>query len=312
MSSIQTDQTEKVSGANIKEIPLRTLVILPFLLQIFVVVGIRGYWSLWYGERLIDLVGQLQLEVSDRPLAHRQVHSPHKIYSNPISIVRVGQVANLSRQDAYPVNHLEASSQSALHSQTLTKNILDLAKIEAHRLKIHPSASLLRTFWNGMIATQMQAIERAMRFQTEIFSDLSAGMSANEIILRQVWLYALGDAIKGIKWCKAAGLKVSSRHGKESNFWCEWAFFRSLTSIALLTRLSKQPFCTSPAREEVVVGRSVRLSSRQTLQDRAIYPKQQDERQVAFASKLKDSVQNFLKKAIAPPVERDLYPERSL
>lgn len=44
----------------------------------------------------------------------------------------------------------------------------------------------------------------------------------------------------------------------------------------------------------------------------ATYPKQPDERHVSFASKIKYSVQQFLEKAIATPVERHLYPERSL
>lgn len=43
-----------------------------------------------------------------------------------------------------------------------------------------------------------------------------------------------------------------------------------------------------------------------------IYPKQPDECYISFASKIKDSVQQFLEKAIATPVERYLYPERSL
>ncbi|NJR38725.1 MAG: hypothetical protein HC781_07600 [Leptolyngbyaceae cyanobacterium CSU_1_4] len=73
-----------------------------------------------------------------------------------------------------------------------------------------------------------------------------------------------------------------------------------------------QLFWVLPAQAlEILLG-VVGLGSRQTIQKRETYPEPQADRVIAFASKIKNSVQKFLEKPIAPLVERNLYPERSL
>ena len=52
---------------NSQRIPLRSILIIPFVIQIFAAVGLTGYLSLRNGQRAVnDLAGQLQNEVSDR------------------------------------------------------------------------------------------------------------------------------------------------------------------------------------------------------------------------------------------------------
>ena len=203
MSSIQT---ERKSNANIKEIPLRTIVILPFLLQVVVVIGITGCWSLRNREIVIDLVGQLQREVGDRPQTHRQVNV-QIIDSSPTLVARVGLSASLDGQEAYLRNDLEMHL-SGLPLQTPINNCFDRFRFKADRLK-------------------------------KLF-------------------------------------RVSPAQTKEG-----WHGFAT-------------------------------LSRTQNLRDGSAYSKQQDERYIPFASKLRDSVQKFLELAIAPLVARNLYPERSL
>ena len=74
----------------------------------------------------------------------------------------------------------------------------------------------------------------------------------------------------------------------------------------------KKLFCVSPAQTGEVWNGLATLISTQKFREGAVYPQQQDERYIPFASKLKDSVQKFSEPAIAPLVTRDLCPERSL
>jgi len=74
----------------------------------------------------------------------------------------------------------------------------------------------------------------------------------------------------------------------------------------------KKLFCVSPAQTGEVWNGLATLISTQKFREGAVYPQQQDERYIPFASKLKDSVQKFSEPAIAPLVTIDLDPERSL
>jgi len=148
MSSIQT---EKKSSANIKGIPLRTIVILPFLLQMFVVIGMTGHWSLRNREIVIDLVGRLQQEVSDRPQTHRQVNSLQVIHSNPTSVAGVEQGTSLDGQKICSSNDLEVHPPG-LPIQTLINDFFDLFRFRADQLKelFCVSPAQKREAWYGL------------------------------------------------------------------------------------------------------------------------------------------------------------------
>ncbi len=50
-----------------RKIPLRLVLVLPFVLQVFTAVGLVGYLSLRNGQRAVnDLASQLRSEVSNR------------------------------------------------------------------------------------------------------------------------------------------------------------------------------------------------------------------------------------------------------
>ena len=53
----------KLSG----KLSLRSVLVLPFILQIFTAVGLTGYFSLQNGQRAVnDVASQLRLEISNR------------------------------------------------------------------------------------------------------------------------------------------------------------------------------------------------------------------------------------------------------
>jgi signal transduction histidine kinase/FixJ family two-component response regulator len=65
-----------------QKVPLRLVLVVPFVLQIFAAVGLVGYFSLRNGQKAInDLVTQLQTEVSDRIDQHLDSYlaTPHQI-----------------------------------------------------------------------------------------------------------------------------------------------------------------------------------------------------------------------------------------
>ncbi len=227
-----------------------------------------------------------------------------------------------------------------LHLQKLLNDV-EIFRTEACRLEIYPGTALgaahRRTFADDIIiATQMRAIEKAMRFQSKIFSSLSTEICARKIVLSQVLLNFLGHIInltepdqaepcvcsehsclsmvmrqQGVK-PSSSKLQHASGCDKGSIFWLEQIFLKVVASIVLPTHFSTQSFCPLAAQVVESLSRLAMLSSRQNIQKRAIYPGQQNDRCISFASKIKDSVQEFLEQAIAPLVERYLYPERSL
>ena len=77
----------KVSG----KVPLKTVLIVPFVLQIFAIVGLTGYLSFRNGQRAVnELATKLQKEVSDRIEQHIQhyLHTPHLFHQINAAAIR--------------------------------------------------------------------------------------------------------------------------------------------------------------------------------------------------------------------------------
>lgn len=102
---------------------------------------------------VIDLVGQLQRQVSDRPQTHRQVNGLPVIYSSPMSVARVRPGASLDGQEDHLSNDLEVHP-SGLPLQTLINDFFDLFRFKAYRLKklFCVSPAQTREVWNGLAA----------------------------------------------------------------------------------------------------------------------------------------------------------------
>jgi signal transduction histidine kinase/CheY-like chemotaxis protein len=63
----KVDFEKNVSHQSAKKIPLRSILIVPFIVQIFTAVGLTGYFSLRNGQKAVnDLASRLRNEVSDR------------------------------------------------------------------------------------------------------------------------------------------------------------------------------------------------------------------------------------------------------
>ncbi|WP_293142657.1 MULTISPECIES: hybrid sensor histidine kinase/response regulator [unclassified Microcoleus] len=87
--------------------------------------------------------------------------------------------------------------QCGSHLLTLINDVLDLSKIEARKLELHPTAFHLPSFIQGVAEICMiRAQEKAITFDLQIDSQLPTGVCGDEKRLRQVLLNLLGNAIK--------------------------------------------------------------------------------------------------------------------
>jgi signal transduction histidine kinase/CheY-like chemotaxis protein len=77
--------TQTLNNNKIKNVPLRLILVLPFVIQIFAAVGLTGYLSLRNGQKAVnDLASQLQKEVSTRISQHLDSYmaTPRRVVQN--------------------------------------------------------------------------------------------------------------------------------------------------------------------------------------------------------------------------------------
>lgn len=103
MSTLSLNRlTAKLSG----KVTLRTVLIVPFILQVFAAVGLVGYLSFRNGQKAVnDLASQLMSEVSNRIEQNLRtyVETPHQINQSKLDSVKLGFVTmqDLSAWEKY-------------------------------------------------------------------------------------------------------------------------------------------------------------------------------------------------------------------
>ncbi|MEW6493923.1 MAG: cache domain-containing protein, partial [Cyanobacteriota bacterium] len=88
------------------KIPLRSVFVVPFILQIFAAVGLTGYLSFKNGEKAVhEVASQLQNEISDRIKQNLQAYlaTPHQINQHNLDAVKLGllNMQNLQPWEKY-------------------------------------------------------------------------------------------------------------------------------------------------------------------------------------------------------------------
>jgi len=92
---------------------------------------------------------------------------------------------------------LKIIQQSGEHLLTLINDILDLSKIEARKMELHPSALHLPNFLESLSGIiSMRAQEKDVIFVYETKNTLPSGVEADEKRLRQILINLLGNAVK--------------------------------------------------------------------------------------------------------------------
>ena len=88
-------------------------------------------------------------------------------------------------------------SQCGTHLLTLINDILDLSKIEARKMELHPVELHFGSFVQGVVEIcQIKAEQKGIDFIYDADSDLPVGVEADEKLLRQVLMNLLSNAIK--------------------------------------------------------------------------------------------------------------------
>ncbi|MEH2449387.1 MAG: ATP-binding protein [Nostoc sp.] len=87
--------------------------------------------------------------------------------------------------------------QCGSHLLTLINDVLDLSKIEARKLELHPVDFYLPAFIDSVTEMcRIKAEQKVIAFHVELDPDLPTGIHADEKRLRQVLINLLGNAIK--------------------------------------------------------------------------------------------------------------------
>ncbi|MBL1174975.1 ATP-binding protein [Pantanalinema sp. GBBB05] len=92
---------------------------------------------------------------------------------------------------------LDVIYQCGTHLLTLINDILDLSKVEAHKLELQPTVFGLNDFLLGVRDNcQVRAEQKEILFQYEVLDQLPIAVEADVKRLRQILLNLLGNAIK--------------------------------------------------------------------------------------------------------------------
>jgi signal transduction histidine kinase/CheY-like chemotaxis protein len=92
---------------------------------------------------------------------------------------------------------LATIQESSRHLLTLINDILDLARVEAGKLVLHPAPVHLGDFLRGVVdIVRVKAEEKSLLFRFELAENVPAAVTIDETRLRQVLLNLLGNAVK--------------------------------------------------------------------------------------------------------------------
>ena len=112
----------------------------------------------------------------------------------------LGYAQILLRSRALPARALKGAgiiNQCGEHLLTLINDILDLSKIEARKMDLHPSEFHFTSFLQGVAEIcRIKAEQKHVDFIYEAEKDLPVGILADEKRLRQVLINLIGNAIK--------------------------------------------------------------------------------------------------------------------
>jgi signal transduction histidine kinase len=97
-----TSRIHQRDRAPFRRVPLRLLLVLPFLLQIFCAVGLTGYLSLRNGQRAVnDLASQLRLQMSNQIIQHLDdyLSTPKMLSQTNTGLLKMGYFDRTKRDE---------------------------------------------------------------------------------------------------------------------------------------------------------------------------------------------------------------------
>lgn len=122
----------------------------------------------------------------------------HELRTPLNGILGYAQILQRSSEITKPaLDGINIIHQCGAHLLTLINDILDLSKIEARKLELHPNDVHFSSFLMGVVEIcRIRAEQKGIAFIYQPHSQLPAGIHVDEKRLRQVLINLLGNAIK--------------------------------------------------------------------------------------------------------------------
>ena len=122
-----------------------------------------------------------------------------------VEMLREGVYGELTPRQALPVDRIAAS---ATHLRQLVDRLLDIAKIAAGRLEVHPEPLVLRPFVLN-VASEMESLvsERGLALSIAVGPTLPR-IRTDQTHLRQILINLIGNAVK---YTPSGGIQVKAR-----------------------------------------------------------------------------------------------------
>lgn len=174
---------------------LNTIALLVVLLTILV-LGVLGWVHRFEKQQLQQ--SMIMADVANQAKSEFLANMSHELRTPLNGILGYAQL--LRRSEALPETAqkgIDVIQQCGNHLLLLINDVLDLSKIEARKLELHPKVFDLPAFLQSIVEIgSVRAKQKGIDFRYDADDTLCPGISADEKRLRQVLLNLLGNAIK--------------------------------------------------------------------------------------------------------------------